>query len=386
MKKQRLLLAASLSALVVCAVLAVLHFTVQRRAESPGERLTEAAAPTYVGAAACRSCHERQYMDWLGSHHEQAMQEATAATVLGNFHDTSFTQFGITSRFYTRQGKFFVNTHGADGRLADYEIKYTFGVRPLQQYLIEFPDGRLQALSIAWDTRPAEQGGQRWFHLYPHEKIVHADPLHWTKPSQNWNFMCAECHSTNLRRNYDPEHDRFATNWSDISVACEACHGPGSRHLSWAGAPPRGPDATRGLTTRFEHRAAWLPDPATGAAQRSVPLHSDAELETCAVCHARSAQLLEGYLPGRPLLDTHRPALLTAGLYQADGQMEDEVYNYGSFLQSKMHAKGVTCSDCHDPHALKLRAAGNAVCTQCHSAKRYDTASHHHHEIGRAHV
>ena len=307
------------------------------------------------------------------------MQEARDSTVLGNFRDASFRNGGVTSKFFRRDGRFLVHTDGADGKLRDFEIKYTFGVRPLQQYLVEFPDGRLQPLAISWDSRPAEQGGQRWFHLYAGQKITHADPLHWTKPNQNWNYMCAECHSTNLRRNYDADRDRFATSWSDINVACEACHGPGSRHVALAQAAPRAVDASLGLVARFESGAAWVADPATGAAHRAVRRKSDVELETCAVCHSRRAQLVEGYAPGQPLADTHLPALLTAGLYQADGQMQDEVYNYGSFLQSKMHANGVSCSDCHEPHSLKLRVPGNAVCSQCHAALRYDTERHHHH-------
>jgi tetratricopeptide (TPR) repeat protein len=338
---------------------------------------------TFVGARACASCHQTEFAAWQGSHHELAMQVARDGTVLGNFNDATFRLHGITSRFFRRDGRFFVHTDGADGKLADFEVKYTFGVRPLQQYLIEFPDGRLQALSISWDSRPAEQGGQHWFHLYAQEKITtHADPMHWTRPSQNWNFMCAECHSTNLRRNYDQEKDRFATSWSDISVACEACHGPGSNHVAWAQASPRAADPSLGLVARFEPRAAWVADPSTGAAHRSVPRKSDIELETCAVCHSRRAQLTEGHVPGQRLADTHLPALLRAGLYQADGQMQDEVYNYGSFLQSKMHASGVSCSDCHEPHSLKPRAVGNAVCSQCHASGGYDSERHHHHRAG----
>lgn len=131
------------------------------------------------------------------------MQVANERSVLGNFDSAAFEYAGITSTFSNRYGKFFVNTDGPDGKLADYEIKYTFGVTPLQQYLIEFPGGRMQALSIAWDTRPKDKGGQRWFHLYPNERITHEDELHWTRPQQNWNFMCADCHSTNLKKNYD---------------------------------------------------------------------------------------------------------------------------------------------------------------------------------------
>ena len=162
------------------------------------------------------------------------MAPASEQSVLGNFNSAKFTYAGLTSTFFKRDGKFFANTEGRDGKLTDYEIKYTFGVAPLQQYLVEFPDGRIQALLSAWDARPKKDGGQRWFHLYPNERITHDDELHWTGPAQNWNFMCADCHSTGLRKNYDPVANRFKTEWSEISIGCEACHGPGSRHLEWA--------------------------------------------------------------------------------------------------------------------------------------------------------
>jgi Tfp pilus assembly protein PilF len=338
-------------------------------------------AATHVGASACTVCHVAEVEAWQGSHHDLAMQVASEQTVLGDFDGAKFESAGQITTFFRREGGWFVNTDGPDGQLADYAIKYVFGIKPLQQYLIEFPDGRLQALSISWDSRPAEQGGQRWFHLYAGQNVTHADPLHWTKPSQNWNFMCAECHSTDLRRNYDVVTDRFTTQWSDIDVACEACHGPASNHLAWAKAPEsrRKADGTLGLVARFEPRATWQMDATTGNAQRASPRRTQTELETCALCHSRRAQLLEGHRPGKPIADTHLPALLTADLYHADGQMQDEVYNYGSFLQSRMHAQGVSCSDCHEPHSLKLRAPGSKVCAQCHATDKYAAVSHHRH-------
>ena len=190
--------------------------------------------PVSVGTQACAGCHADEYREWKGSDHSLAMQPVRAEAVLANFDNAKFTHAGITSTFFQRDGKFFVNTDGPDGKLHDYEIKYTFGVRPLQQYLIELSNGRIQALSIAWDARHKEQGGQRWFHLYPKERIKHDDELHWTRPAHNWNYMCADCHSTELRKNYDPASDRFKPEWKEISVGCEACHGPGSDHVTWA--------------------------------------------------------------------------------------------------------------------------------------------------------
>src|SRR5258707_7015505 len=148
------------------------------------------------------------------------MKEATEQTVLDDFNNATLTHFGVASSFYRKDGRFLVRTDGPDGALHDYEIAYTFGVYPLQQYLIAFPGGRYQALTICWDTRPVEDGGQRWFHLHPDEEILHSDILHWTGPYQNWNFMCAECHSTNVRKGYQLGTDSYQTTWSEINVSC----------------------------------------------------------------------------------------------------------------------------------------------------------------------
>ncbi|MGH6629180.1 MAG: multiheme c-type cytochrome, partial [Burkholderiales bacterium] len=357
------------------------------RGSAPAASPPPLIAANHVGAKTCAECHAPQYDAWKVSHHALAMQEVAEQAVLGDFNNAEFHYAGVTSGFFRRDGKFMVRTDGPDGKLADFEIKHTFGVTPLQQYLIEFPDGRLQALSIAWDARAREEGGQRWFHLYPKEHITHRDELHWTKLQQNWNFMCADCHSTNLKKNYDETTNSFKTTWSEINVACEACHGPASNHVAWAkkeGDWKRYDAPGRGFAVAYDERkgAAWAMDAQSGSAVRSRPRDTTKEIETCARCHARRGQVSEDYGPGRAIGEGYRVSLLDDGLYWPDGQMRDEVYNHGSFLQSKMHAKGVTCSDCHDPHSHKLRAPGNAVCTQCHLPTQYDARSHHHHAAG----
>jgi len=346
-------------------------------APAPGE---------FTGSAACVSCHQQQTTAWEQSQHARAMQHATADTVLGDFNDARYSSDGVTSTFTRRDGKFIVRTDGPDGKLTDFEVRYTFGLAPLQQYLVELPGGRLQALAVSWDARPKTQGGQRWFRQYPDEKIDHRDELHWTRRSQNWNFMCADCHSTNIRKGYAVESASFKTAWSEISVGCESCHGPGSAHLAWARAPSaaraRTGDERKGLTVALRERAGvgWAIDPATGNARRSAPRNSAHEIEACAACHARRSQFAEGYRSGNAFLDHYLPAMLSPGLYYADGQQRDEVFTWGSFLQSRMHQAGVTCSDCHDPHTQKLRAEGDAVCAQCHQASKYASPQHHLHE------
>lgn len=347
----------------------------------PAESIPKAG---YVGAPACGQCHRSQYESWKGSHHGLSMQAANPQTVLGDFKDASFSYNGISSRFFRRDGKFFVNTDGPDGRLADYEILYAFGLTPLQQYLVELPGGRMQALSIAWDSRDPPQGGRRWFHLYPDEKIDHADPLHWTGPYQNWNFMCADCHSTQVRHNYNADADRFDTQWNEINVACEACHGPGSRHVDWAEhnsavrALFKGKDESKGLVVDLSGRQT--PDRLNKLRQSiSLSFKEGVELKTCAVCHARRTALTNEFVPAEGFDQHFLPALLTPELYFVDGQIKDEVYEYNSFRQSAMFARGVTCSDCHEPHALKLRGDTQTVCLQCHEGARYDATAHHHH-------
>jgi len=339
----------------------------------------DASAAAFVGSETCAGCHGVEAELWHTSQHRQAMDRATDKSVLGDFSDASFDYYGVRSRFFRKDRKFLVETDGPDGKLATFEVKYTFGIDPLQQYLVEFADGRLQALSLAWDNRPKAQGGQRWFHLYPNEEIKHDDILHWTKLNQNWNFMCSECHSTGVRKNYDAANDRFNTTWAEISVGCETCHGQGSHHVAWARDQqslwPFGKheDKSKGLAVRFDERSdiIWRQDPKTGNPQRNfTPPVLRKEVETCGLCHARRAEFSEDWVPGQWLSDTHVVSELSRGLYHADGQMQDEVYNYGSFKQSKMFAAGVTCSDCHDPHSGKLKAPGDGVCLQCHSSDR----------------
>ncbi len=339
-------------------VLCVPAWVVRRGVEGAGTpEVPEAAA--FVGREVCRPCHQQAFDTWRGSDHDLAMDTATDDTVLGDFDDAIFTSKGITTRFFRRDGRFLVNTQGPDGQPAEFEITHVFGHDPLQQYLVPFPGGRLQCLTIAWDRDLGE-----WFDLYPDQAIPPDDWLHWTRAAQNWNGMCAECHSTNLRKNFDPETRAYSTTWSEIDVSCEACHGPGSRHVAWAAIQPM----ARPVVDNY------------GLVVATGGISSERQVELCAPCHSRRGELGDYDHTGAALLDTFRPSILEQGLYYADGQILDEVYVWGSFTQSKMYANGVRCSDCHDVHSLRLKADGNALCLQCHRADAYDTPDHHFHK------
>ena len=241
------------------------------------------AAPVaaYVGRDKCVDCHREASGKWQGSHHDLAMDVATAETVLGDFNDALFEYGGATSRFFRRDGKFFVNTEGPDGEPADFEIAYTFGAWPLQQYLIPFPGGRLQCLSIAWDAVE-----KKWYRLPPFDVEGPSDWLHWTRGGQTWNLMCAECHSTDLRKNFDIDKNTYETGWSEVDVSCETCHGPASLHVAWADRPAMAvgdlflgalfPGLLLGflyivyllIISRLDSKAAPLPDDAEAVSQR----------------------------------------------------------------------------------------------------------------------
>ena len=313
---------------------------------------------TFVGSLKCKDCHKNEFDKWQGSHHDHAMHVADDLTVLGNFNNAVFENHGIRSRFYRKGGKFFVETLGSDGKMGEFEITHTFGWFPLQQYLVPFPGGRLQCLPIAWDERE-----KKWYHLYP-DLSDPKDWLYWTHAGQNWNGMCAECHSTNLKKNYDTVTDTYNTTWSDINVGCEACHGPGSSHVAWAETPDMG----RPRVDNFD------------LAVKTSGLNSRGMVELCAPCHSRRAALGDYTHSESDLLDSLLPSLLNTGLYYPDGQILEEVYVYGSFTQSKMYHSDVDCSDCHDVHSLKLLKEGNSLCLQCHRAAEYDTKTHHFHK------
>lgn len=316
----------------------------------------------YVGDQQCKSCHADQYNDWLKSDHYKAIQKAGDSSVLGNFNHTAFNADGISSSFFKKDEKFFINTQGEDGKNHDYEVKYTFGFFPLQQYLIEFPGGKLQATRQSWDSRK-----QKWFHQYAGQKIDYHDWLHWTGNAQNWNTMCAECHSTNLKKNYSIETDTYNTKFDVLNVSCEACHGPGKNHIGYVNSA----DYKKG--NKIEHSLLKL-----GANTQQL-----VQINTCAPCHSVQSNVDADKISSDELLDNNIPAIPNTERFHADGQVNDEDYTYASFLQSKMFRRNVKCSNCHNPHSGKLYFTGNQTCLQCHN-KSYDSPSHHFHTTNTA--
>jgi tetratricopeptide (TPR) repeat protein len=328
-------------------------------------------SPSFVGRSRCIECHQTQAEKFAGSHHDLAMDLATSETVIGDFGDTEFTHHDVVSRLYRDGDKYMIHTEGPTGEMEDFHIKYVFGVDPIQQYMVEFEQasppkegeiGRVQVLRISWDVH-----GKKWFYLPPPdvaEKLAANDDLHWTGIAQRWNNMCAECHSTNLQKNFDVQTASYHTTFSEIDVSCEACHGPGSTHIDLA----------------TSNSLFWDRKQGYGLAKLKGK-DPEMQIQSCAQCHSRRRKVHPDFRPGAPFFDHYATELASPLTYFSDGQIMDEVYVHGSFLQSKMYHKGIRCTDCHDPHSVKVKFDGNKLCTSCHEhpAGKYDGPSHHHH-------
>ena len=326
--------------------------------ETSNEKYTEVSTNInhyedgYVGDKNCVECHQEEVDLWKGSHHDLAMQEVNEKTILGNFNNVETTIDGVSYFFFKKDSDFYVRSKEIDGSENEYKISYAFGVTPLQQYLVDFDKGRKQVLRVTWDVIE-----NKWFHQYKGDIIEPQDWLHWTNGAQNWNTMCAECHSTNLKKDYLIEEDAFNTTYSIINVSCESCHGPAEKHLSWAENDPEG-DNKYILTGRDQKE----------------------QLNLCVACHSRRVKLTENYTPGEKFEDQYMIQNLTTNYYHGDGQINEEDYVYGSFMQSKMFTEGVKCNDCHNAHSLKLKFDGNKLCLQCHVPNKYESEDHYFHE------
>ena len=402
------------------AILVLLAIPQGCDASHTGNALNAETAPAnteFVGSTTCGQCHQAEFNSWTGSHHQLAMDKATEQTVLGDFGNAKVTYQNRISHFFKNDNQFFVTTDNAQGQPQTFEITDTFGIEPLQQYLVKFPRGRKQVLDIAWDSREQSLGGQTWFYIHsdhgkniindektdntsplehikaPQSAIDDApenniEPLHWTSSFYNWNSRCASCHTTGFNKNYNDKNDSYNSQFSANNVGCEACHGKGQQHVTWAKGDTEKEQAFSGLTHSMKDNGVWdvineitlpttNPERAASTKMRTGP-SAATQINACAGCHSRRLQLSQ-HQAGQPFTDNYLPMLIEQPLYHDDGQIKDEVFVWGSFTQSKMFEAGVVCSNCHNPHSLELKITGNGLCTQCHNPGVYDNNQHHKH-------
>lgn len=292
----------------------------------------------YAGSANCTECHSAQHHHWLESNHALAERLPTNTLDRAAFDPTrTFSHGQQTSTAKLVNGQPTVQTRGFGGVETNYPVVRVIGHDPLRQFLVDGGNGRLQTLEASYDPHRNE-----WFNVYGDEDRQPGEWGHWTGRGMNWNAMCATCHNTRLRKNYDPRTDSYHTAMAERTVSCESCHGPMKEHV-------------------LAYRSGTVPaQPAT--------LTREQILHTCAGCHSRRAELTGDFQPGENYFDHHQLTVPDLSeTYYADGQVRGENYVFGSFLGSKMHAAGVHCLDCHEPHTTKLILPGNDLCMRCHS-------------------
>lgn len=329
----------------------------------------------------CKTCHETVVEQWANSHHAKSMSIANSSSVLADFDNHEIKHFDTNLRFYKEGENFVIEVNGSTGK-SEYQVSNVFGFHPLQQYLIKREGGKKQVFPFAWDTRPLKDGGQRWFSMYPNSSLDDVDRFHWTQPLQNWNGMCADCHSTNLQRNYDISGKSFNTEWEEINVSCTSCHSVPQNHSEVK---------TKKGNRLIKESLIWLRGKDNNIAQLhnldgtlasldSIRMRSQ-EMESCFACHSLRLPLTNDFSADESYLDQFHPTFLGAPIYYPDGQPKEESFVLGSFLQSKMFKAGVICSDCHNPHTLELKQDDNAVCLQCHKPSEYQKEKHTGHPI-----
>lgn len=289
----------------------------------------------------CSRCHQAEYDDWRQSHHARAnrdvIPQADAPAFQGQTTETWAARFDFTT---DGDGWPVIReTLKKSGEVREYRPSMRLACDPLVQYLVEIEPGRFQATDVAWDVHKHE-----WFSVYGDEERNPGEWGHWLGRGMNWNSMCARCHTTAFAKNYDPQTDRYASNWTEHGVSCIQCH-----HVM-PGHEPGGDALARVDNITWDRSRA---------------------METCAGCHTRADSLTPAFVPGEKYDDHYRLQLIDEPtMYFPDGQILEEVFVWGSFRHSKMHAAGVTCMDCHNPHTgqLLLPQENNAICMQCHTA------------------
>lgn len=299
----------------------------------------------YAGSDTCRACHTNAFTRWAASHHSLAERSPTGALDQVAFEPSrTFTHGSQSTTVRSGPAGFEVETPGPGGTNASFRVDRVIGHHPLRQYLIPEEGGRWQTLEASWDPRTND-----WFNVYGSEDRQPGEWGHWTGRGMNWNSMCATCHNTRFRKNYEPGSDVFHSSMAERSVGCEACHGPMRDHVSWQ-------QAWEGSGKKDPTLRKWTPS---------------VHMETCAPCHARRSELTGDVVAGASFWDHYLLAIVDGSdTFYPDGQVREEDYEYSAFLGSRMHAAGVTCLDCHDPHAGRTKFEGDALCLQCHDGRR----------------
>ncbi len=302
----------------------------------------------YAGSQSCQECHADQFTKWQSSHHGLAERKPDPKLDDPAFvPERTFTHGTQTTETRKTGSNYELIALGFGDKITPYRAERVIGHDPLRQFLVDGGNGRLQAMEACLDPRKNE-----WFNVYGNEDRKPGEWGHWTGRGMVWNQMCATCHNTRLRKNYNAGTDSYKTTMAEMSVSCESCHGPMKTHNEWQ-------HANRGIKG----------DPTL------VKWSRDQHTENCAGCHARRSEITGDFVPGESFWDHHQLTITDqTDTFYPDGQIRDENYEFSSFFSSRMHNAGVRCMDCHDMHSMKTILPGNQLCMRCHTQGGFPNA------------
>ena len=316
--------------------------------------LTAAPDASYAGAAVCAKCHGAIHQEWVSSRHGKLMRLATPASVLGDFTASQVMIGGSPYVFHRAGASYSITESVLTGKPWEHAVEFTLGDRRFQHYLSTLPDGRILVIPATWDIE----------HMKWTLDVEIGNPEE-SPGGQVWNKSCYGCHVSHEQKNFDLEHLRYRTAWTDLGAGCESCHGPGAAHA----ANPK----------------AAIVNPARLDAARATMV--------CAQCHSFRDIYSDGFTAGESYYDRFMPVLeyrLPASqdpAFWADGRPRWFANEAVALWQSQCFLKGgATCGSCHtgshDPDIERnsqLRPDNNALCAKCHASLTANVAAHSHH-------
>jgi len=339
------------------ALLLACRFAIPQRSTSAASSAPTAAAdprPSYVGDAACASCHQKESQSYAHTAHRLTSQLATKQAILGNF------------------------TAGAN-ILAISDSK-THPAQPLLVFRMEAKDGNFsETAATGWGdqlitrTEPIDivtgSGVRGQTYLYWQGEMLFELPVSYWSDGHRWvnspgyvdgtvdfarpvNPGCMECHATYIRAlSSDPFTNRYDPKTLVTGISCETCHGPGVEHVAV-------------YKNRQPHDA---PAPQT-AILNPANLSRDLEVDACAYCHSGIQRTAIApafsFVPGKPLNDYFKQL-------QTEAAEHPDVHGnqVGLLKRSRCFrsSPNLSCSTCHNTHAAEKPAASySSACLQCH--------------------
>jgi len=314
----------------------------------------------YVGSQACANCHADIYRRFLQTSMGHSMSAVTPAFLERISSSATYVQERLNRRFdvYSEGGNLYqseseTDAGGKEVFRAVHRIDWIIGAG-VNGYgaILQNGDSLFQA-PLSFYTRP-----QKWAPSPGYEFV----DLGFNRPITPG---CIFCHSG--RPNFvAATNGRFESEpFSELSIGCEKCHGPGEAHLR---AMSGNGVASGKNSDRF--------NPAIVNPARLTPYLAD---NICMACHqtgdARVLKPGKNYRdirPGRPLDDAL--SILMVPPTRESPPSADHVEHYYSMTLSKCYraSRGkLSCITCHDPHRQpsgdEAPAYFRARCLTCHT-------------------